>query len=1075
MSNGFQQVLQAWNVQDPALVDMLVALTKEPDPKPTKPISDDELTFERFLQTIFHWSFKAKHPNVQFAERVAMIAKLEADEGVYPLPDRYKIHILLIMLWEDGSPYARSILLSAIDALPLSYGVWKGLKRIFKEAEQKHDYEVFAHITAKIDCERYNQRTRSAVSLATKTYISLRAWRFLRNIGRHSSWLYPHVASQVLACYPEDFNHKLSWVLNHICFHEGRYYQSRLYTSRNFSLGSSRTKQLFHAKERAFTKAWRLDPKPLLDLLLTANNEAIRQFATDSLKHDFDLELRDVSVNIIQQLSAINSVSNARDELIVWLLTQSPNFAQVNFKKLGLHDVVIKLLFSNFEQAHQYACDYAKSYAPNLPFSTLLFLSEHKNAFIRQFAIEKILALDPRKEVGIEGWRKLLVSHYHHQIATKQLILHFNRRDFSPAWFFECLLSNNRFSIEFASKHLTHFYRLDELGVDYFIRLVQHLPNDFLYHDSMDLALEAFKQLGVSKVAHTIWQILLLHPLSRKKVQRWIDSDVIHTNSLSIDFWQAIAYEPDWQSNHWIQTLITPSQDDLTTWQHKLAFDYSLASWALSLLADVRRFTSASLSLSWLMKLIESDDSHIRQFAIERINKGFIPADFLPANHATLNNQQTSLHHDVDLHGQSFLFTGKMATMPRAEAENLVKNANGKISSTVSAKLTYLVIGDEGSPFYGNGRKGSKQVKAESLNTNGATIKIISETAFLQMLSGQNRQTDESQTLAGAEIIWQMAVSKPDAPASHLAIYYLRHHHEKLCMELTDRPVDPDAVIPNTFFSAERIIPLLSHGYQKLREFAIQIVKHELTNWQVSPQQWLMMAESPYHDVHTLLTEALLADVSIKNHHYHQDVDKLSASMLYSLIDSRQYFARQLGITLLSRYPQFHEANTLYHLTESTDREVRYASVKMLWKYYRETHIPKHWQAKHLTNEQTAKPKADRQLKDLPAEPEQLLLLLKRGLFELPPSRLTQYTVSNNEPQNTSKLKFISASHAKVALIETFRDVALNDESFAHYVLPSLQNFIASSGKMERHACLVAVTRILHRYPNLANSNTMAT
>ena len=37
----------------------------------------------------------------------------------------------------------------------------------------------------------------------------------------------------------------------------------------------------------------------------------------------------------------------------------------------------------------------------------------------------------------------------------------------------------------------------------------------------------------------------------------------------------------------------------------------------------------------------------------------------------------------------------------------------------------------------GQGKKGSKQVKAEELNAAGANIKIISETAFLQMLAAR--------------------------------------------------------------------------------------------------------------------------------------------------------------------------------------------------------------------------------------------------------------------------------------------------------------------------------------------------
>ncbi|MGO2126921.1 MULTISPECIES: hypothetical protein [unclassified Psychrobacter] len=55
-------------------------------------------------------------------------------------------------------------------------------------------------------------------------------------------------------------------------------------------------------------------------------------------------------------------------------------------------------------------------------------------------------------------------------------------------------------------------------------------------------------------------------------------------------------------------------------------------------------------------------------------------------------------------------------------------------------------------------------------------------------------------------------------------------------------------------------------------------------------------------------------------------------------------------------------------------------------------------------------------------------------------------------------------------MIETFRDVALADSTFAALIMPTLFTFTHSAGKMERHACLVAVTRLLHRYPELSNN-----
>lgn len=84
--------------------------------------------------------------------------------------------------------------------------------------------------------------------------------------------------------------------------------------------------------------------------------------------------------------------------------------------------------------------------------------------------------------------------------------------------------------------------------------------------------------------------------------------------------------------------------------------------------------------------------------------------------------------------GLSFVFTGKMSTMGRKEAEVRVAELGGEAPGGVTTELSYLVVGDEGSPLFGVGKKGSKMLKAEKYNSAGADIKVVSETRFLEML-----------------------------------------------------------------------------------------------------------------------------------------------------------------------------------------------------------------------------------------------------------------------------------------------------------------------------------------------------
>ena len=87
-----------------------------------------------------------------------------------------------------------------------------------------------------------------------------------------------------------------------------------------------------------------------------------------------------------------------------------------------------------------------------------------------------------------------------------------------------------------------------------------------------------------------------------------------------------------------------------------------------------------------------------------------------------LKNEKKQLTAAGNLAGVSFLFTGTLPTLKRSEAEAMAEQNGGLIVSGVSAKLNYLVVGED---------TGSKLEKAKKINT----VKIISEAEFLQMIS----------------------------------------------------------------------------------------------------------------------------------------------------------------------------------------------------------------------------------------------------------------------------------------------------------------------------------------------------
>jgi len=86
-----------------------------------------------------------------------------------------------------------------------------------------------------------------------------------------------------------------------------------------------------------------------------------------------------------------------------------------------------------------------------------------------------------------------------------------------------------------------------------------------------------------------------------------------------------------------------------------------------------------------------------------------------------LKNEKKQHVTDGNLSGQTFLFTGTLPTLKRSDAEAMAEANGGQILTGVSAKLNYLVVGEDA---------GSKLEKAKRLNT----VKIISEDEFLKLI-----------------------------------------------------------------------------------------------------------------------------------------------------------------------------------------------------------------------------------------------------------------------------------------------------------------------------------------------------
>lgn len=1068
---SLEDLRRAWTARDPELPSLFIALVAAADSASAAPVREGALTFTAYLSELRGYNHrKRRSPQERARYRIDGMRALEAQRAEVPLPERLGAYELLEELWRaaqvTGAAYAREALLEIIAGVPLRWGPWRALKRIFKEAEARGDTEIVGALAARFDAayaQRYGWGT-SEVSKNTIGYLCRRAWRYLRRQAEGLGAAYADAAVEFLRFYPERVDLRGTWVYNHILFHETKRYARRNW--KRIDRGASAL------KSRAYGELWRRSPRPLFTLLERANNEAVREYATSALKTDFRATLREVEGAWVVRLIAVGSASI--DTFVIWLLGNVPRFEQGAFRELGLHDAVLRLLDSPANDARAYAAAYARTHARDLGLDRLIALANNSHGEVRGLVKDLLGDRDPRKDIGLDAWGRLLGSQYGHELAVDALRKHFGARELTPEWFLARFLDSRDKVIDFVSDLLPKIHPYKALGAAYFRRL---LDAPELGRKAARFALDGVTRYPVADYDADFWRHLLLRDATRGAMTQWIREERVKADALGPPFWRALAFRPTWEADPWVRALKAEHR-----WARDLSYDEGLGGFARELLGDVRKFTPDQLGFAWLMEMVQRAEPSYHDFAVEYMIKAFLPADFAPADEAQpAAAPAASAAKTVDLGGKTFLFTGKLATMTRDQATAKVTVAGGANAGSVTAKLDYLVIGDEGSPLYGAGRKGSKQVAAEKLVAKGAAIRIISETAFLQMLAGGEREFSADKVDDGCARLWAMATDPgpADAPLASFAQKYIRRHHPDICLALTDRPVDPGAEIPEKFLTWARVRPLFTDPRQPLRQLALDLGKWELARWSPPIFELVALAEDPNPELRSFISAALLADDSPATKRMRVDPSRLSADAVYAFCESLHPFARGLGMELIRRHPRLAIPEELFRLSESPDRQVTGFVVRTLWGLYRDRSVTAGWKPPAHPPRRGLSVKGKEVKEDRPegegppARPEKLpashLALrdfMRRMLFTVPPTKPPKGEDAPAAPK-TPRARPLPARKAKLALIEVTRDLAIRDRDFAAVVTPLIHEFMGTRGASERAACLVALARIAQAHPGL--------
>jgi hypothetical protein len=230
----------------PDLAAAVIAFLAQPDPAPERALPAGAVTLQQMLGQVGYAALRWV-PKKEKRERITAAWKSYLAQPEPPAPPRFALAALLVDTYERGSEAGRAAILELTKRAQPRFGLWGGLKRIYKRAEATLDAELFGALAWSFD-HWYANRSGVEVSVGTLLYLRRRAWRFLRNLGRAVPALYPQFAAEVLRHYHASTRIEGTWLAMHVFDGQKGRFDTRSYKGR---LPADL------AKHRAFSDAWR--------------------------------------------------------------------------------------------------------------------------------------------------------------------------------------------------------------------------------------------------------------------------------------------------------------------------------------------------------------------------------------------------------------------------------------------------------------------------------------------------------------------------------------------------------------------------------------------------------------------------------------------------------------------------------------------------------------------------------------------------------------------------------------------------------------------------------------------------
>ncbi len=539
---------------------------EEPSLREPAPLAEDAWTLQKLQIAVSPASMWGKTPDEEWAIRRASWQSLMAAPFA---PPRLKLAEMMVRLYEADDAWSRSALVHIFSQAKIGWGLWKGMKDIFKLVEENYDAEMFGVIACRLDIFRDSPNTRE-IGGATTSYMRRRAWRFLRLLGRAMPEQFPFFASQVLRHYPEDSYFWSSWVASHIWNQKSPWGGPPDDVSR-----------------RSYNDSWKESAEPLLRLIEDAQNDEVCKFAIGSLKADFPDRVRSIESAWLARIAG-KGLSNV-DGFIVEILEGSPEFHQSTLAKLGLHEMAVGLLASQNDKALRYAIDYCNAHAPSIDLDTLIDLAERGGKALTTFVLARLEKASP-SDLGLARLVRMLDISATEKLGTAKLKKGYSAADIDVETYVALATAGQQ-------AFLAQFYKDAKLQVptSHLRSLVESddVSNRDRRNTLRELAKRKASEIGIQWI-----QEGLFDPRFSDAISLWLRGGMLKGDELDVDWLKGLVARPSWRG------LV------------------------LQLLGNTDLVAPHRIGSQWLLKAARHSDSSVADFAHNYLLHHFSPMDF---------------------------------------------------------------------------------------------------------------------------------------------------------------------------------------------------------------------------------------------------------------------------------------------------------------------------------------------------------------------------------------------------------------------------------------------------------------